>query len=150
MKYAELSTQQKENPSTLNLLMVQIQKLQDKVNSFNDAKEFCDPETASSSGLYHIPSQPMSIPAAIHACSLMHGTACVCVHEDTFLNVHLLEVNHPQHSSRIQRIWHLLLLQRRRHRLTEEKPRKVLAPGEKVPPEGKARKRPTFSSKELV
>ena len=102
LKYDELSTQQKENPSTLNLLMVQIQKLQDKVNSFNDAKEFCDPETASSSGLYHIPSQPMSIPAAIHACSLMHGTACVCVHEDTFLNVHLLEVNHPQHSSRKQ------------------------------------------------
>ena len=44
LKYDELSTQQKENPSTVNQLMVQIQELQDKVNSLNDAKEFCDPD----------------------------------------------------------------------------------------------------------
>ena len=29
----------------------------------NDAKEFNDPETASNSGLSHVPSQPMSIPS---------------------------------------------------------------------------------------
>ena len=40
--------------------MVQIQALQDKVNSLSDAKEVYDPETASSSGLSHVPSQPMS------------------------------------------------------------------------------------------
>ena len=43
--------------------MVQIQELQDKVKSLNDAEVFCDPETASSSGLSHVPSQPMSIPS---------------------------------------------------------------------------------------
>ena len=47
----------------VNQLMVQIQDLQDKVNSLNEAKEFCDPETASSSGLSHLPSQPMKIPS---------------------------------------------------------------------------------------
>ena len=43
--------------------MVQIQELQDKANSLNDAKEFCDPETASSSGSIHVSSQPMTIPS---------------------------------------------------------------------------------------
>ena len=53
MKYDELSTQQKENPSTVNQLLAQIQELQDKVNSLNNAKEFYHPETASSSGVSH-------------------------------------------------------------------------------------------------
>ena len=52
-----------ENPSAVNQLMVQIQELQDKVNSLNDAKEFCDLETARSSGLSHVPSQPTSVPS---------------------------------------------------------------------------------------
>ena len=43
--------------------MTQIQELQDKENSSTDAKEFCDPETASSSGLSYVPSQPVSIPS---------------------------------------------------------------------------------------
>ena len=54
--------------------MAQIQELQDKVNSLSDSREICDPETASSSGLSHVPSQPMRVPeeslAAILACSL--------------------------------------------------------------------------------
>ena len=33
------------------------------MNSLNDAKEFDDPETASSSGVSHVPSQPLSIPS---------------------------------------------------------------------------------------
>ena len=45
--------------------------------------------------------------AAILACSLIHGTHWVP--QETLLKVYLLEVNHPQHSSRIQRIWHRLL-----------------------------------------
>ena len=39
--------------------MVQIQELQDEVNSL----EFFDPETASSSGLSHVPSQLVSMPS---------------------------------------------------------------------------------------
>ena len=33
------------------------------MNSWNGAQEFYDPETASSSGLSHVPSQPMSLPS---------------------------------------------------------------------------------------
>ena len=33
------------------------------MNSLNDAQEFYDPETASSSGVSHVPNQPMSIPS---------------------------------------------------------------------------------------
>ena len=51
----KLSTQEEESKSTVNQLMVQIQELQDKVNSQNDAKEFHDPETASSFGLSTFP-----------------------------------------------------------------------------------------------
>ena len=60
----EPSTQKEENNSTVNQFMVQIQELQDKVNSLNDAKESHDPETASSSGVSHVPSQLMSIRTA--------------------------------------------------------------------------------------
>ena len=55
LKYDELSTQKEENPSTVYPLMVQIQELQDKVSSLSGAKEFFDPETASTSGLSHVP-----------------------------------------------------------------------------------------------
>ena len=48
------TVQEKESKSTVNQLMVQIQELQDKVNSLNDSREFYDPETASSSGLSHV------------------------------------------------------------------------------------------------
>ena len=64
MKYDELSTKKKENSSAVNqLIVVQIQELKDKVNALNDAKEFRDPETASNSGLSHVPSQPLTIPS---------------------------------------------------------------------------------------
>ena len=55
LKYDELCTQQKENPYAIDLVMAQIQDLQNKVNSLSDATEFYDPETASSSGLSHVP-----------------------------------------------------------------------------------------------
>ena len=51
LKIDELSMQQREHSSTVNQLLAEIQELQDKVNSLNDAKEFYDPETASSCGL---------------------------------------------------------------------------------------------------
>ena len=113
LKYDELSTQQKENPSTVNQLMVQIQELQDKVNSLNDAKEFCDPDCEQ---LWIIPRSqskpwvfrdPEVCLAAILACSVIHGTHWV--HQETFLRAYLLEKDHLQLSSRIQRIWQRLL-----------------------------------------
>ena len=51
----ELSLQQERNPSNVSQLLTQIQDLQEKVNSLADAKDFYDPETASSSGV-SIPS----------------------------------------------------------------------------------------------
>ena len=69
---------QEENPSTVNQLLAQIQKLQEKVNSLNDAKEFYDPGTASSSGMSHVPSQSLSFPRPRGLISrdscLPHGT----------------------------------------------------------------------------
>ena len=53
----ELSMQQQRNPTTVSQMMAQIQDLQNKVNSLSDAREFYDPETASSSGATHVPDQ---------------------------------------------------------------------------------------------
>ena len=36
-------------------VMAQIRKLQNKVNSLSDAREFYDPESESSSGATHVP-----------------------------------------------------------------------------------------------
>ena len=63
LRIHELSTPEEESKSTVNQLMVQIQELQDEVHSLSDAREFYDPETASSSWLSHVPSQPRSIPS---------------------------------------------------------------------------------------
>ena len=53
LKYDELSTQQKENLCAVNQLVAQIQELQDKVHSLNDAKEICDLE--NSEQLWNVP-----------------------------------------------------------------------------------------------
>ena len=50
LKSDELSTQKEESKFTVNQLMVQIEELQDRFNPLNDAKEFYDPENASTSG----------------------------------------------------------------------------------------------------
>ena len=47
----ELFAQKKDEPSTVNQLLSQMQDLQDKVNDLNEEKEFYDPETASSRGM---------------------------------------------------------------------------------------------------
>ena len=54
----ELSMHQERNPTRLSQLSTQIQDLQNKVNSLSDAREFYDPESGSSSGATHVPSQP--------------------------------------------------------------------------------------------
>ena len=47
----------------VNQLTVQIQDLQEKVNSLNGSRDFHDLETASSSGLSHVPSHPVIVPS---------------------------------------------------------------------------------------
>ena len=56
--------QQERNPTTVSQLLTQIQDLQNNVNSLSDAREFNDPETASSSEATHVPCQPSRIPSA--------------------------------------------------------------------------------------
>ena len=57
LKIDELSMEQERNPTTVSQLLAQIQNFQNRVNSFSDAREFYDPETANSSGATHV-SQP--------------------------------------------------------------------------------------------
>ena len=54
---------QERTPTTVRQLLVQIQDLQNKVNSLSDAIEFHDSETGSSSGATHVSSQPLIIPS---------------------------------------------------------------------------------------
>ena len=54
---------QARNPDTVSQLLTRIQDLQNKVNSLSDGREFYDPETASSSGATHVPSQPSTVPS---------------------------------------------------------------------------------------
>ena len=54
--------QKKDDPSTVNQLLSLIQDLQDEVSALNE-ENFYDTETASSSGLSHVPSQPSRIPS---------------------------------------------------------------------------------------
>ena len=63
LRIDEFCIQEKKSQSTVNHFTVQIQELQDKVNSLSDSREFFDPETVSSSGLSHVASQPTSIPS---------------------------------------------------------------------------------------
>ena len=58
-----LCSRKKEKPSTMNQLLSQIRTLQGKVNALSEEREFYDPETASSSGMSHVPSQPSRIPS---------------------------------------------------------------------------------------
>ena len=59
----ELSMHQERNPTNVSQLLAQIQDLQNQVNSLSDAREFYDPESGSSSGATHVPSQPSTIPS---------------------------------------------------------------------------------------
>ena len=63
MRTDELYAQKKEEPSTVSQILSQIRTLQDKVSALNEEKEFHNPQTASSSGVSHVPSQPSRIPS---------------------------------------------------------------------------------------
>ena len=90
--------------------LTQIQELQNKVNSLLNARDFYDPEKASSSGASHVPSQPLIIPSAGEVPSrdpgLPRDTRFLWVLRETFLKAHLLEKDPPHLSSKIQRIRH--------------------------------------------
>ena len=43
--------------------LTQIQDSQNKINSLSDAREFDNPETASSCGETHVPNQPFTVPS---------------------------------------------------------------------------------------
>ena len=106
----ELSVRQERNPTTVSQLLAQIRDFQNEVNSASDAREFNDPESGSSSGATHAPSQfrvPGPCLTAILDCCRTHG-----VFTGTSGNVFERPPNKkddPLHSSSIQRIWHRLL-----------------------------------------
>ena len=75
LKIVALSVQQKGNPCTVSQLLTQIQDLQNKVNYLNDAREFYDAETTSSSGASLVPSQPLNIPSPRGMLSLDSGVS---------------------------------------------------------------------------
>ena len=57
------SMPRKKEPSSMNQFLSHIRTLQDPVNALSEDKELCDPETASSSGMSHVPSQPSRMPS---------------------------------------------------------------------------------------
>ena len=59
----ELSVHHERNPMTVSQLLTQIHDLHNKINSLSDAREFYDPDAASSSGATHVPSQPSTFPS---------------------------------------------------------------------------------------
>ena len=59
----EPSMHPERNPTTLSQLLTQIQDVNNKVKSLSDAREFDDPETASSPGATHVPSQSLIFPS---------------------------------------------------------------------------------------
>ena len=63
------------------------------MNSLSDSRKFYDPETASSSGLSHVPCHPMSVPSP---CGMLSPGSCLqpthgtyMVHRETFLKIYL-------------------------------------------------------------
>ena len=78
----ELSMHQERNLTIVSQLLTQILDSQNKVNSLSDASEFCDPESASSSGATHVPSQPSTTPSPrtmpCRGSGLRHGTRNIC------------------------------------------------------------------------
>ena len=97
----------------MSQLLAQIMNLQNKVNSLSDAQEFYDPESGSSFGATHVPSQLSTIPGprTMPRCDsgLPHDTLNFIELQETCLNEYLLEKDHPLHSSSTQRIRHHLL-----------------------------------------
>ena len=78
----------------------------------NEERVNCDQETASRSGMSHVPSQsefraPEVCLAAILDWRTTHGTRWVF--QETFLIIYLLKKGYLRHYPVIQRTWHLLI-----------------------------------------
>ena len=54
---------QERDPTTVSQLLTRMQDSQHKVNSLSSARDFHDPETGSTSGATHVPSQPLTFPS---------------------------------------------------------------------------------------
>ena len=74
--FDDLSLQQERNPTTVSQFLTRIQDLQNTENFLSDAREFYDPDTASSSGASHVPSQPLIIPSPREVRSRDSGLLC--------------------------------------------------------------------------
>ena len=65
LQVEDLSLRQERDPNTVSRPLKHIhQELQDQVSSWAEAKEFHDLDTASSSGVSHVPSQPVIVPSS--------------------------------------------------------------------------------------
>ena len=91
----KLRTQKKEESSTMNQLLSQIQTLQNKMKPWMKRKNFYDPATASSSGMSNVLSEPSRIPSPkcmlSRDCGLSHYTHNSMVLQEMFLKNHLLQ-----------------------------------------------------------
>ena len=110
LKIEELSLRKERDPNTMDRLLEQAQDIQNQANSMAEAKEFHDPDTASSSGASHVPSQPVITPSSRGMLSRDSGlppTARdnVTQVQETFLKAHQHEKDHSQLSSKIREIW---------------------------------------------
>ena len=94
----ELSVHQERNPTTMSQLLTQIQDLQNKVNSFSDARDtFTILKQGAALERPTFPVNPLQfrVPepclAAILDCRMMHRILWVL--KETFLNDYLLEMD---------------------------------------------------------
>ena len=100
-RIGELSLHQEKNPTTVSQLLTQIQQ------TFTILKQRAALERLM------FPVNPLQFRApepclaAILDCRMIHGILWVL--QEMFLNEYLLEKDHPQLSSKIQRIWHHFL-----------------------------------------
>ena len=63
LRVDELCMQQERSPTTVSQILSQIRDFQNKANSLSEERYFHDPETPSSSGASHVPTQPLAVPS---------------------------------------------------------------------------------------
>ena len=110
MRLDELSVQQERNTASVSQLLTQNSGFTEQGKVLGRCKRFFyDPETASSSGASHVPSQLLNIPSPRGMRSRDSGLPHDTRNTVIFLKAYLPEMDHPQFSSRIDGIWHHLL-----------------------------------------
>ena len=113
-KLDELSMMQQRDPQTVSQLLAQMRESQDKVNSLSDTREFHDPETAGSSGAFHVTSPPLTNPSyrtvPRRDSGLPPETLNMMGISDVFERLPARE-GQPQNISKNHGIWNLLLVE---------------------------------------